>query len=338
MRGNTKKSINVLKICVLLFVVVLIFSSCDKIPLFGRKPEQEYSKPSEDSDTQASNNTTPEAEHTTKPEDIDGILEIDGTNKEITGFITEDVTNASTGNISKTEPSSEGLDTSSSASSKDDDDSATSPTATNNSNNSTNTNNATNTTDATDTADTTKENTEDDSSYSRTLANQQKPSNGKNQTSSVIEKEDKSKPPMINEEDLNSRLSQLSEEVFYLINQDRMNEGLPSLIPDSTLTKAAEIRAKEASNNPDLGHTRPNGTECSTILQDVGYSKPALMMGENLVFTIYDATAEKLVDLWRKSEGHYLNYMDEDFVYTGIAIHYKSDADFALTCAQIFAN
>ena len=52
-----------------------------------------------------------------------------------------------------------------------------------------------------------------------------------------------------------------------LVNAERRKAGVPELKVSPKLCEAARIRAKESTCKS--GHTRPNGTWCETILEDV---------------------------------------------------------------------
>ena len=51
--------------------------------------------------------------------------------------------------------------------------------------------------------------------------------------------------------------------------------GFPPLELDSTLTAAAQIRAKEIIEVFD--HTRPNGKACKTVLEELGYERRLML-------------------------------------------------------------
>lgn len=130
----------------------------------------------------------------------------------------------------------------------------------------------------------------------------------------------------------------LAQAMLNIINQDRINAGLEPLISNPTLTEAAKIRATEALYNPDLGHTRPNGSSYDTVFNEVGYTF-SLMLGENLLFNSSTAeTSEALVSQWRDNEGHYNNYMNPEFKYCGLAVSTDSSQTYALASAHLFAT
>lgn len=59
-----------------------------------------------------------------------------------------------------------------------------------------------------------------------------------------------------------------TEKVVDLINETRVQNGLSKLKQDEKLMKAAQVRAKELEEKPELGHERPNGESFLTVLSD----------------------------------------------------------------------
>ena len=93
----------------------------------------------------------------------------------------------------------------------------------------------------------------------------------------------------------------LEEEVFNLINDIRIQEGLNALGWDPELYDVAQIRAEEASEY--WSHTRPNGSEWYTVSKSVH--------GENLARKYL--TPAETVEAWMNSEGHRENILRENF-------------------------
>ena len=65
---------------------------------------------------------------------------------------------------------------------------------------------------------------------------------------------------------------------YDLVNEERKKAGVAPLELDSTLTKAAQIRAKEIMQVFD--HTRPDGNNFRSLLEEMGYSSS--YAGENI--------------------------------------------------------
>ena len=74
----------------------------------------------------------------------------------------------------------------------------------------------------------------------------------------------------------------MADRVIELVNQERTSRGLQPLLKHDGLMVAAAARAKELSQR--YSHTRPNGSECFTILWhlgiDYGYAGENIAMGQ----------------------------------------------------------
>ena len=86
---------------------------------------------------------------------------------------------------------------------------------------------------------------------------------------------------------------------------------------NKALQDSAMLRAKEISVK--FSHTRPNGTDSSTVGKDVG---AAGISGENIAMG-YDSP-EDVVEGWMNSSGHKATMMMNNFCYMGVGF-YKSD-------------
>ena len=125
---------------------------------------------------------------------------------------------------------------------------------------------------------------------------------------------------------------QYIQKVLELVNVERKNEGLSELQLDSTLCQAAEVRAKEISVL--FEHTRPNGTQCFTAMDELGYRYMAA--GENIAAG--QATPEKVVDSWMHSEGHRANILSSSFSRIGIGYYALSNDIYGHYWVQMFSD
>ena len=110
-------------------------------------------------------------------------------------------------------------------------------------------------------------------------------------------------------------LPSIREDVLKLVNEERAAVGLPALILDDTLCEAAQIRAAEVKVY--FSHDRPDGSECFSVLADLGYYYRAA--GENIASGQRDA--EMVMEDWVNSPGHYANIIDVDFGRIGIGYY-----------------
>ena len=106
--------------------------------------------------------------------------------------------------------------------------------------------------------------------------------------------------------------SAYAQEVLDLVNAERANAGLAPLTLDSSLNAAARVRAKEITTN--WGHTRPNGTKCTTAITDQGLSYSAA--SENISAGRWSAS--DVVNGWMASDGHRANILNPNYTKMGL--------------------
>lgn len=121
------------------------------------------------------------------------------------------------------------------------------------------------------------------------------------------------------------------QQVLDLVNAEREKEGLPALILDEELCKAADIRSTELVELYE--HTRPDGRECFSVLDDQGISY--LSAGENIAAAY--TTPEGVVEGWMNSEGHRANILNAEFTKMGISLC-KVDSGYYYYWVQLFTN
>lgn len=97
-----------------------------------------------------------------------------------------------------------------------------------------------------------------------------------------------------------------------LINDLRTSNGLSSLDYVTDLEGPASVRLAEVEQS--FSHTRPDGRNCYTVMDDAGVSYQAF--GENLALNY--STAQDVFDAWMSSPAHYANMVRADF--TGYCI------------------
>lgn len=120
---------------------------------------------------------------------------------------------------------------------------------------------------------------------------------------------------------------QLINDIFVLINAQRLENHLHALLYNDDLQATADIRAKEASQK--FSHTRPDGTDCYTAFPDfMNTAGENLLMSDNEI-----ATAENIVNTWMNSQGHKDNILAERYTDTAIGIYITETTTFI---AQIF--
>ena len=104
----------------------------------------------------------------------------------------------------------------------------------------------------------------------------------------------------------------MADRVIELVNQERTSRGLQPLLKHDGLMVAAAARARELSQR--YSHTRPDGSECFTILWHLGIDYA--YAGENIAMG--QKTPEIVMNDWMNSSGHRANILSENFDYIGV--------------------
>lgn len=110
-------------------------------------------------------------------------------------------------------------------------------------------------------------------------------------------------------------------------------------MPAHAASKADELlqlvnaeRAQEVAKV--ASHTRPDGTNCFTVLEEYGVSDTAT--GENAAWG--ETTPEKVVADWMALEGHRVNIMDPAAKYMCLGYNYDANSQWGHNWIQIFAK
>lgn len=123
----------------------------------------------------------------------------------------------------------------------------------------------------------------------------------------------------------------IEDTIFNLVNDLREELNVNPVIKNETLRLAADIRAIETEEL--FSHTRPNGTEPFTVLEEEGTYYPYYMIGENLAMATYFRDDEHMAHLifngWVESEDHYQTMINPDFKEIGIGVHYDGEILYA---------
>jgi len=116
----------------------------------------------------------------------------------------------------------------------------------------------------------------------------------------------------------NNQITTLSadeQEIFNLINQQRINNGLKALTIDYEVQRVAKIKAQEMVDRNYFSHTSPTYGSPFDMLNSfkVSYSTA----GENLAGNSNNSAA---VTAWMNSSGHKANILNSSFTHTGIGV------------------
>lgn len=118
-----------------------------------------------------------------------------------------------------------------------------------------------------------------------------------------------------------STTSKMSDQLAYLINQERIANGLSPLYAVPYLNECCMIRAEEQTVL--AGHVRPNGQWFSDIIDWDIFSWG--LISENIASG--PKTAEEVVKYWKDSAGKVWSAaMNENFTHTGVGVYYDGNS------------
>ncbi|MDY4413304.1 MAG: CAP domain-containing protein [Ruminococcus sp.] len=112
--------------------------------------------------------------------------------------------------------------------------------------------------------------------------------------------------------------SDFAEQVAFLVNEERENQGLAPLEMSSVMNESASVRADELTEL--FSHTRPDGTDCFTVFDEYNISYMDFA-GENIHEG--SSTPEDTMQSWLNSSGHRTNILDENARYIGVGVAYS---------------
>lgn len=126
-----------------------------------------------------------------------------------------------------------------------------------------------------------------------------------------------------------SVLTEDEKEVFELINQQRIKNGLTALKMDDQVVNVARIKAKDLVQNNYFAHESPTYGTPFQMLKNFGISYKTA--GENIAG---NSSNKKAVEAWMNSEGHRANILNGKYNYTGIGV--VSSSKYGKVYVQMF--
>lgn len=121
-------------------------------------------------------------------------------------------------------------------------------------------------------------------------------------------------------------------EVLRLVNIERMNDGSLPLTMFSAIQSATDIRALELLET--FSHTRPDGTSCFTVFDEVGISYSTA--GENIAAG--QQTPAAVMNSWMNSTGHRANILNSAFKHIGVGYTYSQSTQYGAYWVQLFCT
>lgn len=112
-----------------------------------------------------------------------------------------------------------------------------------------------------------------------------------------------------------SDLTADEQEVFDLINKQRIAAGLSALKIDEELQNVARVKAKDMVDNNYFSHNSPTYGTPFNMIKNFGITYKAA--GENIAG---NSSNQGAVNAWMNSEGHRANILSNNYNYTGVAV------------------
>ncbi|MBQ7133818.1 MAG: hypothetical protein IJO20_04915 [Ruminococcus sp.] len=126
--------------------------------------------------------------------------------------------------------------------------------------------------------------------------------------------------------------SDIELEVFELINQERAYVGVKPLKLSYVYADCAHVRAMEADTY--WSHTRPDGSDFSTVLNEYNLQNSYLLVGENLASGFN--SAEQTMNGLMNSPGHRANILREEYTEVSVSAVPMSGYPGYYVLSQIF--
>jgi uncharacterized protein YkwD len=136
------------------------------------------------------------------------------------------------------------------------------------------------------------------------------------------------------ESKISSNIFDLEHRVFVLVNQRRIEAGLPALIWSNDAAKMARIHSENMANFRFFSHTDMNGKKVNERANAIGL-KSWHQIGENIAFNRgFKSPLESAVQSWMNSAGHRENILKTDWEDSGIGVAVTAEGTYYFT--QVF--
>jgi len=126
---------------------------------------------------------------------------------------------------------------------------------------------------------------------------------------------------------------EVEQEILRLCNVERAKVGVAPMKWNETIYPCADLRSRECEKL--FSHTRPDGTDCFTVFEELIPGFTYSWVGENIQYYYgYGAPdAAFLVDNWMNSPGHRENILRPEFTTMSVGIYYHNGYVYS---AQLF--
>ncbi|MCL1997337.1 MAG: CAP domain-containing protein [Turicibacter sp.] len=110
-------------------------------------------------------------------------------------------------------------------------------------------------------------------------------------------------------------VSDFESRIFELVNIERAAAGIPLLVWNDDLARAARIHSEDMDRNNFTGHTGSDGSSLADRVARVGLGAAWNGLGENVARG--QATPEAAMDSWLNSPGHRENILNPSYTQFG---------------------
>lgn len=110
----------------------------------------------------------------------------------------------------------------------------------------------------------------------------------------------------------------IGQTLFYLVNNERAQNGLPALIRNTKLNQAAQKKAEDMMRGGYFEHSSPDGKEFFRWIDETGYLYS--IAGENLAANTNLISPETIVESWMNSPTHRANLLSDKYTETGLGV------------------
>lgn len=141
-------------------------------------------------------------------------------------------------------------------------------------------------------------------------------------------------PPKANTQDVDA----LRQEIVDRTNALRREHGVAALGTDPLLTKTAQVRAEEMAATSTYSHTRPDGSDRSTVCDCPYTAENTHRISDRTLTYKGQGLAEYAVDSWANSEGHRKNMLNGKLsdLGVGLARGVNASGEDCWYCVQVF--
>jgi len=138
----------------------------------------------------------------------------------------------------------------------------------------------------------------------------------------------------ISESSQNINVSAIESRIFELTNIERINYGLPALVWNDDVAKAARLHSQDLAENNMTGHIGSDGSTVGDRLTNVGVSFTG--WSENVAFG--SANPEALVQALMESPGHRANILNSNRTHLGVGFFHIPDSIAGFYTTQKFVT